>query len=320
MIAPDSAAEQMAYYDATRKPAVALDVRMWRHSGIGTYLRSLTRALAELPDSPRMVCLGPEAHAKEASDNKGRWATATFDRPVYSLAEQIAPPRFRPEWALFHAPHYNFPLRWPANRPLVVTIHDLIHLQTPNPLKRAYARFFLNRLRDRAGENLRVLTVSEATREDLLDQIPGLEPFTRCIRNGTPQNFLDARLTPQDVENWRLAKGLPARFLLLVGIPHPRKNHHFVLENILPLHGTGQFLFPLVFCGVGDVGAAHLMQKAATLCPDPPVTCVPELSHDEMPLLYAAATALLFPSLEEGFGLPVLEAQAMGTPVLASDI
>jgi len=308
---------------AIRNPKIAWDVRMWRHSGIGTHIRDLTAAMARMDRPPQLVCLGPPYFAREAAAQAPEWEAVEFDRRVYGLAGQIAPPPFQPDWSLFHSPHYTFPLRWPKDRPLVVTIHDLIHLDSPNPLKRLYARFFLRRLQARPRRNLRVITVSEAMRRKLLEVLPRLAEgggeIVRCIPNGVPSRFLGPAPSREGVGGWARRRGLPAEYLLQVGVALPHKNHEFVLKTLLPLSLRGEWNLPLVLCGVGRQGADRLMNLARKFRPDPPVICLPYLPDEEMPLLYAAAKALLLPSLDEGFGLPVLEAQAMGTPVLASD-
>jgi len=300
---------------AIRNPKIAWDVRMWRHSGIGTHIRDLTAAMARMDRPPQLVCLGPPYFAREAAAQAPEWEAVEFDRRVYGLAGQIAPPPFQPDWSLFHSPHYTFPLRWPKDRPLVVTIHDLIHLDSPNPLKRLYARFFLQRLQARPRRNLRVITVSETMRRKLLEVLPRLAEgggeIVRCIPNGVPSRFLGPAPSREGVGGWARRRGLPAEYLLQVGVALPHKNHEFVLKTLLPLSLRGEWNLPL--------GADRLMNLARKFRPDPPVICLPYLPDEEMPLLYAAAKALLLPSLDEGFGLPVLEAQAMGTPVLASD-
>lgn len=308
-----------------RNPSrLALDVRMWRHSGIGTYLRNLTAALRGLDCPPRLVCVGPAQPAQEAASWRAEWTAFDFNRPVYSLSEQILPPRFQPDWALFHAPHYNFPLRWPRERPLVVTIHDLIHGDSPDPLKRAYLRFFLRRLEARPLEKLRVITVSQATRNALLKRAPKLaeagDRVVRCVPNGVPSLFLESAPSRDEIEAWRRRRNLPANYLLMVGIALPHKNHAFALRTLLARRGGETEPPPLVLCGVGERGAARLARLAKRLCSNPPAVFLPHLPENEMPLLYAGASAILLPSLAEGFGLPILEAQAMGTPVLASDL
>ena len=305
---------------------VALDVRMWRHSGIGSYLRGLAGEMARSEAVPRLVCLGPDSLAREAAGLREEWEAAEFSRGVYSPAEQLLAPRARPEWALYHAPHYNFPLRWPRERPLVATVHDLIHLESANRLKRAYMRFFLNRLQARAGGNLRVIVGSRATRDRLLEAAPRLVPeAVRRVPYGVGPHFLEAA-PPSDerLSSWREERGLPESYLLMVGTALPHKNHEFVLRALAPLYADGRMDCPLVLCGPDEAERERYRKLANELSAKIPLFSPrldpgSPLPDAEMPLLYAAASVLVFPSLEEGFGLPVIEAQTMGTPAVVSD-
>ena len=307
---------------ATASSRVALDTRMWRHSGIGTYLRGIATAMARLEAPPRLACLGSGALAHEAAALHPAWTEHPFDAKVYGLAEQLAPPAWGDDWALFHAPHYNFPLRWPASRPLVVTIHDLIHLDSPNPLKRLYMRTFLNRLqaRDRSEGGLRVLAVSEATRMRLLERAPRLDAeHVRVVPHGLADAF---RAGPPDSEaltQWRESRDLPADYALMVGIGLPHKNHAFALEALATMKLRGGLPWPVVLCGCGEEGAARFRRMAQENGIGAEFRAIPWLAPKELPSLFAAAAVLIHPSLVEGFGLPILEAQAMGTPVVAAD-
>ena len=301
---------------------VALDVRMWRHSGIGSYLAGLTEAFADLENPPRLTCLGPDRITREAlRPRRWRWEAVRFAAPVYSLAEQVLSPRPRHDWALYHAPHYNFPLRWPDKRPLVVNVHDLIHLDSSSRVKRAYQRFFLTRLQARAARaEVCVIVGSKATRDRLREAAPRLgEECVRHVPYGLSPRFFAPPPNRAALAAWRERRGLPADYLLMVGIGLPHKNHEFVLRALLPRYAEKRLDMPLVLCGIGEEGAKRYRRIVDGIAPGAPVALVPRLPRDEMPLLYAAAAVLIFPSLAEGFGLPVVEAQASGTPVLVSD-
>jgi glycosyltransferase involved in cell wall biosynthesis len=312
-----------AFYDPERPPNVAIDVRMWRHSGIGSYIRGLMNAFARMDAHPRFCCLGPSEFAEAAAALRPEWESQIFNRGVYGLGEQLAPARFRPEWALYHHPHYNFPVRWPDALPLVVTIHDLIHLSSDSFLKRAYMRWFLKRLESRPPEGLRVITGSQATLRALLEAAPALGRDPRIVRHipyGVSPLYLNARPARDELEDWRRRRQLPPDYLLMVGNALPHKNHAFVLKALLPRIRAQKLDCNIVLCGMGERGMAELLEIATRVWKRPRLHCLPHLPQKEMPLLYASARVLVFPSLMEGFGLPVVEAQAVGTPVAASDI
>ncbi|MBN1867630.1 glycosyltransferase [Candidatus Sumerlaeota bacterium] len=308
---------------------VALDVRMWRHSGIGSYLQGLTDEFALLDPSPRLACLGPRDIVAEAVAKSPAWKGVAFGAPVYSLREQIARPSAPSgagDWALFHAPHYNFPLSWPSSRPLVVSVHDLIHLESRHPLKRAYVRFFLRRLERRPGESLVVVTGSQATRERLLEEASHLSPErVRLVPyGGLARRYLDASPSSEEIARWRCRRGLPDKYFLMVGLDLPHKNHAFVVRALARMLEDGGDLAEhgLVLCGKGQEAAAQRCRsliRSGSNSQSLSIVGLSDLSAEEMPLLYAGASLLIFPSLVEGFGLPIVEAQAMRIPVVASD-
>ena len=301
-------------------PYIAIDVRMWRNSGIGSYLRGLLSEFAHLASVPRLNCLGSDELARKAAGLHPAWGKDNYEARVYSLGEQLWGPSPRSDISLYHAPHYNYPLRWPADRPLVVTIHDLIHLESSNPLKRAYLSYFLRRLQGRDGSRLRVIVGSRATRDQLLRTAPGLGgEQVRLVPYGISPQYLAGRPGGEDLDRWRKSRGLPVDYLLMVGLALPHKNHEFVLRSLLPLYARKELDLPLVVCGIGEEGVRRYRRIAAEVAPEAPLICLPHVAQSEMPLLYASAAALIFPSLIEGFGLPILEAQAMGTPALVSD-
>lgn len=291
---------------------VALDGRMWHHSGIGVYLRELCQAMETLPCPPALTLLGPPEE-----NGTGPWQRVPFDAKIYGLREQLAFPPLSQQ--VLHTPHYNFPLGWSRKKGLAVTVHDLIHLRSAHPLKRFYLRYFLSRLVRRQGGPFRILTGSQATAQRLLEAAPGLkEKNLRLTPYGLRSLFREIPPS-EEVARWKEARGLPADYILMVGIPLPHKNHELVLRRLALNWQSGQDGPPLVCAGMGREGFARLKKKAHALCPSPAITGLPWLEDHEMPLVYRAAAALVLPSLEEGFGLPIIEAQAMGTPVLASD-
>ncbi|MBN1518306.1 glycosyltransferase family 4 protein [Candidatus Sumerlaeota bacterium] len=290
---------------------------MIEHSGIGTHIRGLLEAMADLSEAPQLTLLGDPAKLKRypwLAD----WEIAPFDTPIYSMREQFGFPFSEASGCLLHTPHYNAPLLRRGS--LVVTVHDLIHLLMPGKgpqaaMKRVYAGVFFRLLKRRAD---RILTVSEATRRDLIERL-GL-PEERIIV--TP-NALSAGFRPvQDaarLDAFRHQLKLPGAFLLAVGIDKPHKNMERLLRTLARLWREGWLDLPLYVAGVAKPAESRLPRLAEELGTGESVRFLPHLPYEELPMLYQSAHALIFPSLYEGFGLPVLEAQACGCPVAASN-
>ncbi len=295
-----------------RRLRVALDARKLRDFGIGTYVRGLLGAAAArgAHDLVAIVRPGDEPLLPPGVEAKACGAEG------YSLGELVAVARVlaaaRPD--VFHAPHYVVPLFPP--RATVVTVHDLIHLKRPEHAtvaRRLYATTMLGRALREARV---VLTVSDAVRRDICEFAPRLGWKVRVVPNGVEARFLEP--VPQgERERVRRAAGLDVPFVLFLGNDKPHKNLGGLLAAFARVVRAG-LPHRLVLAGgaaerraerLASIEAAGLATRVVDLgvLPD----------SDVLPLLSGAA-ALAMPSFLEGFGLPVLEAQALGTPVACS--
>jgi glycosyltransferase involved in cell wall biosynthesis len=212
---------------------------------------------------------------------------------------------------LVHGMAYSVPVGWSG--PSVVTIYDLSFLLFPRAFKPANRIYLAATTRATARRAKRVLTISEHARRDIVRLLSVPE---ECVDVTYPAVEDRYRTLPDDeVRAFRVARGLPEAFVFAVGTLEPRKNLVGLLQAYArvgkprpPLYvagGTGWRFDPIF----DTVRQLHLSEEVHFL------GFVPE---DELPLWYNAARLFAFPSLYEGFGLPVLEAMACGTPVITS--
>src|SRR5213082_189586 len=153
---------------------VAIDARKIRDFGIGTYIRGLIAGLIEIGED-EIVALAPKS--AELPDGVEH---VVADAPKYSIRELLTVGRgVRAD--VFHAPHYDVPF---TKLPTVVTIHDLIHLQLRNPIKRAYARTMMRR-----AARHTVVTVSQAMKREIESTLDARDVIV------TP-NGVDGHFTP----------------------------------------------------------------------------------------------------------------------------
>jgi glycosyltransferase involved in cell wall biosynthesis len=210
---------------------------------------------------------------------------------------------------------FELPPRGPWR--LVTTVHDLIPLRYPAlvPARHRWAvRCLLGGALRRAAA---VIAVSEATRQEILARFRLAPARVVVVPEAAPVGF--APPDPATLADARRRYGLRRPYVLFVGLLEPKKNLGVLLEAVARLHRAG------------DWGDTELLVVGAPGWGPDPRTRVAELGLDgivrfvgpapdaDLPALYGGALAFAFPSMWEGFGLPVLEAMAAGAPVVASN-
>lgn len=264
---------------------VGIDCRKIADYGIGTYIRGLTHALAQMPgDEEYLLFAPPERRHLLPPGSRFRWIEETSAN--YSLTEVLSLARHKVD--LFHAPHYVVPV---GNTPLVVTIHDMIHLTQPRQreIERLYAIAMIGRAVTKARA---IFTVSRA----VADQIAKRYPHASGKITVTP-NGVDPRLSP--------SREVPVSdTFLFVGNDKPHKNVETLVRAFRAARAANPRL-KLVLAGGAKVNEEGVASRGF-------------VDDAELLALYRGSLALIQPSIEEGFGLPVLEAMACGLPVIAS--
>ncbi len=299
--------------------SVLVDARGLLSSGIGRYLREVLAVLFRDERFGRIELLGePEAvrdfcagmpHAEKAR-------VRSYPYGFYSLRAQM-------EWLRLHVtgalvadvaffPHYDAPLvALPARS--VVTVHDLIHFKVVEAFpwwRRLAADVLLRRGVASAAE---VITVSESTRQDLAERLPAFAEKINVVPNGVSALFeKPIGGSPSEYSP------IEGPYLLCVGNRKPHKNLIVAIEVLAVLRDEAPELRLVL---VGDVfrGWDGVLRRADDLGVRDRLVEVSKVSDAVLQSLYAGCEVLLFPSLYEGFGLPVLEAMASGAPVIASN-
>lgn len=299
---------------------IAIDARKLHDYGIGTYVRNLVQEFARRPtdDTYILICRPEDAgFVRQLGPQFEPWPDTSAN---YSVREQLTVPLDlrRARVDLFHAPHYVVsPL---ITCPVVVTIHDCIHLRfpqyLPNRIAYLYARTFMAIGARRAR---RIITVSQASKDDIQHYLGTPASKIEVIHNG-----LDARyLTPPSddaVASVRERFLLTAPFILYAGNIKPHKNVERLIEAYALLRQDGHQDLKLLI--IGDElskypGIRRLVHRHHLHAHVRFFGFVPDAT---LAALYRLASLFVFPSLFEGFGFPPLEAMASGTPVITSNV
>jgi glycosyltransferase involved in cell wall biosynthesis len=300
-----------------------------QRAGIGRYTRNLVRALSDLDRRNRYTLF---VAGRDADDGLGpwpenfrtrtvllsdRWLSILWQRLRVPLPVQLVTGRLD----LFHSPDFVLP---PLGRtPAVLTVHDLSFLRVPHCFVPAF-RSYLSRAVPRAVARAEcILADSNSTRDDLAELL-GVE----AERITVLYPGVEARFRPvqeEDVrEAVRIRYRLPERFVLGLSTLQPRKNFDGLVAAFARVAGGQEMR-----TGTGDVHLVVSGQKgwmyeeALTAAQRSGVAdrihFVGFVEDADLPALYSLASAFAFPSWYEGFGVPVLEAMACGTPVVAAD-
>lgn len=294
----------------------------YRRAGVSQYTEQIVRHLmASLPrsDDTLTVFAGPSVPPDGYVPDGVRWVSSrlpTGHAPGRILWEQSIAPVVAARTGLdvLFCPVNVVPLACPV--PSVVTVHDLAFLAYPEAFHAAKRRYLTAMTRLSVHRARRVIAVSAHTRDDLTRH------FGVCsARIAVIPNAADDRYGPADdpavVTRFKAEHNLPERFILFVGTLEPRKNLRRLIEAFALL-GDAEADVTLVIVGASGwltSDIAPLVQSRGLSDRTIFTGYVPDV---DLPRWYQAATVFCYPSLYEGFGLPVLEALACGTPVITA--
>ena len=229
---------------------------------------------------------------------QGLWQTIDWP-PIEMLCGRVD---------IFHGLHFVLPASRKARR--VLTVHDLTYLRHPDYYRnvRLNDRGYRQELPRALTQADAVIAVSRKTRDDLVDWLNYPAERIRVIHHGVAERFF-APATSQNQELIRRHYQITHPYaIFLVGTPEPRKN---IARTVAAVRRAAPSM-DLVM-----VGERHCLQPL-TGAPTEHLVFTGTVPEDHLPALLSGATISVYPSLEEGFGLPLLESMACGAPVLTS--
>lgn len=285
----------------------------YRRAGIHHYIASLIENLPNDPQMRYLVYTGPDIALRTGlTRRRSVWRTHT---PVRRIAwEQAAWPlaALRDRLDLLHSLGFVTPVWSPA--PTMVTIFDLSYWHYPDAFPPAQRRYLQTQSLRSCRQARRITTISAASRRDI-QAITGVdETRIDIVYPAVAPHFQPP--PPAQLAAFRRREQLPDRFILHVGTLQPRKNIPTLLRAFRHLAHPSLHLVL-----VGGKGWMHseIDEHIEQLDLTGRVHFPGYVADAALPFWYAAAEALVYPSLYEGFGLPIVEAMACGTPVIAAD-
>ncbi len=290
-------------------------------TGVGAYLKSLLRHMLPQQDKDRLLGLSSGMRAMDHESLEGISAHRHIKIPtrlLYQAWSAFGLPRADRLLGgvdVYHATNYFLPPVARARR--VLTIYDLAFLKHPEWCSPKIVGPFARNVPRFAREADAILTCSQATKLDIVECC-GVDPEKITVAYGAADASLNPMPRESAAEALRLRYGIEGPFLLFVSTLEPRKN----VLNLLRAFERLLSEIPHTLLLVGGQGwqSEALETLLAPLETEGRVRRMGYVpSRDELPAFYGAADLFVFPSLYEGFGLPVIEALACGCPVLTAN-
>lgn len=220
------------------------------------------------------------------------------------------------DFDLYHSPGYVLP--YFANMPSIVTVHDLIALDFPDLCQNETALYYRLCLPNAIEKSVKILTVSNTIKMDILKRFTTIkEDKVEVIYHGIHERFKKTSDLAR-LESVKVKYKLPSLFFLFVGNLEPKKNINRIIEAFAITKRNSNSKHKLVIAGKKGWKYGPIFKLIQKLELQTDVLFLGYVDENDLPTIYSLAAIFLFPSLYEGFGLPVLEAMACGCPVILS--
>jgi glycosyltransferase involved in cell wall biosynthesis len=290
-----------------------------RPAGAGVYTCRLAEALERLGEC--------ELHLLTRRGDTDRWTDLAPGATVHAVVPRARPARLAWEQLqapalagrlgvdVWHGPHYTIPLRLPV--PAVTTIHDLTFLEHPEWHERAKVLFFRRMIPASAARAAAIVAVSGATAAAVKEVLEPAAPVL-TIAHGVDHDRFRPAPTKDPADLAALDPlGVRPPYVVLVGTLEPRKAVPTLVEAFARLAGDHPEL-RLVLAGADGWGTEEARAAVAASGVATRIVRVRWVPDEALPALLRQAAAVAYPSYEEGFGLPALEALACGAPLVTS--
>jgi glycosyltransferase involved in cell wall biosynthesis len=275
-------------------------------AGRGRYVRELLRALARRDDN-HVYELYARTRWDEGLDERFRWRLIGARDPVWHLRAA----RAASGCSAFLSTN-SYLTAWFLRVPSAVVVYDLVAFRPGVRARRSSGLIERATIGLGVRRAARLLCISEATRGDLVARYPGAERKTSVVPLAADGRFGRA-LPPTDLEEVRRRHRLDPEILLCTGTLEPRKN----LLRVLEAHGGLGRRIQLVLAGPRGWQFEPILEEAGR---QDDVRVLGQVSDEELVALYQACTVFCYPSLYEGFGLPLLEAMSAGAACVTSSV
>lgn len=290
---------------------LVIDARLINASGIGTYIKNVIPQI--ISEFKTVAVLGNKNEIIKF-DWSREVEIIEFNSKMYSLKGQFLYPFKIPKCDIFWCPHFNFPIFPIRAVKKAVTIHDVNHLTGISPisfLKKKYASFLYKNAVDQSDI---IFTVSEFSKNEIIKYTNAVEEKIKVVYCGVDIPFFE--------QEKQSTIDLPEDYILYIGNVKPHKNLIVLLKAYHSLPNTLKEKYKLIIVGkkegfitednqIEEYIRINHLERHIIFCG--------QVEDQDLPVYYQNASLFVFPSLYEGFGLPILEALAAKTCVISSN-
>lgn len=301
------------------KPFIAFDAKRLagNRTGLGNYARYVVDACMEHNTEFDMMLMVPNAYKKSTfiKDYTDKPCTIIYYPDFFGIGRSVVMESYLPKRkGLLHGLSNEIPFQ--NNRKdikRVVTIHDIIHKHRPKDFA-ALDRFFYGIKTKHAIQHADlIIAISEYTKQDLITTYNADHTRIDVVYQQCNQQYF---VSATDVQKQQIKTqwNLPQEFVLYVGSLNKRKNVESILQAIASLDNKSHF----ICIGKGSE-LLHLQKLARNLKIQDYCIFLTDIQDEQLPVFYQLASMVIYPSKYEGFGIPILEAQASGAPIIVYD-
>jgi len=305
---------------------IGIDVRfLSKRRGIGNYIKNLLEALAKTTSQHKFILYADSKAVMSAVPDDPRFSLKIIPFKLYPIWEQLILPFY--VWAdkldVLHCPGNSAPVVLPKATKLIITIHDVMYmlpvrmLPSSPSLYQKIGRLYLRWVVPLAARNAtKIVTISKYSESDIVKSL-SIDRSRLSVIYEAPgavfrQDYVQSRAI---LERFNLNLD---HFIFGFGAIDPRKNTARIITAFAEFHKNNQSIYQLVVVGLSKSATAHFSKQIQSLNLGENVALLGFVSEEELISLYSLAQVMVYPSLYEGFGIPILEAMACGTPVIGS--
>lgn len=304
---------------------IGFDVRPFlkEETGVGIYLKNLLFSLSHIDQDNEYFLFSSSLKDRFNAQKIPpfmKMSFRDFHYPVklmnflwYKLGWPKLDHFFKEKLDITHSPT---PLILPTHGKKIVTVYDLFFMDSPHQVDRETRNTFVRGIKSSLQKADGVITISEFTKKQLLEKF-SLDPNKiKVIYLGIQKDYWED-ISADELEKIKGKYNLPQSFLLFVGTIEPRKNILNLLNALKIIHEKHKKI-PLVIVGRKGQDYENVLEKVRVLGLEDWVVFTGYIPEKELKGFYHLASLFVFPSLYEGFGLPLLEAMASGLPIVTS--